>query len=296
MTPRYIPTILRRELSVDYLVTVHYFEYAKDYVFKGERHDFWELLYVDKGEVEVMADDTGYRLKQGDMIFHKPNEFHSVFANGVVAPNLAVITFGSASPAMRFFENGIFKAGEPERALLARILSEARNAFVSELDDPSTPQLVRSAHAPFGGEQLIGVLLEQLLIGLVRRGTHQEPSVKISSSVKQRSDQDLVKRIIAYMEDNVFGNLSFSDVCRFSAQSATNLKTIFKAVTDMGVMEYYRRLKIEQAKRMLREGDGNITQIADKLGYTSVHYFSRYFKRATGMTPSEYTLSLQAKL
>ena len=75
----------------------------------------------------------------------------------------------------------------------------------------------------------------------------------------------------------------------------TNLKTIFKSVTGMGVMEYYRGLKIDAAKTLLREGGGNITQIADKLGYTSVNYFSRYFKQATGMTPSEYTQSIQAK-
>ena len=72
-------------------------------------------------------------------------------------------------------------------------------------------------------------------------------------------------------------------------------KTLFKSVTGLGVMEYYRLLKIERAKRMLREGEGNITQVADRLGYASVHYFSRYFKQATGMTPTEYTLSLQLK-
>ena len=97
------------------------------------------------------------------------------------------------------------------------------------------------------------------------------------------------------MEDNLCNGLSFAQVCRFSAQSATNLKTIFKAATGMGVMEYYRMLKIEYAKRLLREGSGNITQIADRLGYASVHYFSRHFKQATGMTPSEYTQSIQAK-
>ncbi len=66
------------------------------------------------------------------------------------------------------------------------------------------------------------------------------------------------------MEDNLCSGLSFAQVCRFSAQSATNLKTIFKAATGMGVMEYYRMLKIEYAKRLLREGSGNITQIADR--------------------------------
>ena len=291
----YQPTALRRDIAVPAVVTVHYFEYARDYVFEGEKHDFWELLYVDKGEVEVMADDTGYCLKQGEMIFHKPGEFHNVFANGLVAPNLVVVAFVCASPAMAYFEGKVVKAEEVERELLARIVHEARDAFSNPLDDPGSLKLERASSSAFGSEQMIGLLLEQMLIRMVRRGAQRDVAVKTSSSVKRRSDHDLVQRIIAYMQDNACGTLTFSQVCRFSAQSATNLKTIFKSVTGMGVMEYYRGLKIDAAKTLLREGGGNITQIADKLGYTSVNYFSRYFKQATGMTPSEYTQSIQAK-
>ncbi len=291
----YEPTVLRRDLAVPAVVTVHYFEYAKNYVFEGERHDFWEFLYVDKGEVEVMAGDTGYCLKQGEMIFHKPGEFHNVFANGMVAPNLVVVAFVCTSPAMAYFEEKVVKAEEVERELLARIVHEARDAFANPLDNPGSLRMERATSSAFGSEQMIGLLLEQMLIRMVRRGAERDRAVKTSSSVKRRSDHDLVQRIIGYMQENACGTLTFSQVCRFSAQSATNLKTIFKSVTGMGVMEYYRSLKIDAAKTLLREGGGNITQIADKLGYTSVNYFSRYFKQATGMTPSEYTQSIQAK-
>ncbi len=291
----YIATELEMALPIQKIITVHYFEYAKDYVFEGERHNFWEFLYVDKGEVEVMAGEVGYRLRQGEMIFHKPNEFHNVFANGVVAPNLVVVSFECGAPAMEYFEGKVIAAGEDERTLLARIVKEARDAFSSPLDDPGTVQLERATSHAFGSEQMIAILLQEMLIRLIRRGVEESRSIKISSSVKLRSDNDLVKRVIAYMEENAAGSLTFSQVCRFSAQSATNLKTIFKSVTGYGVMEYYRKLKIETAKTLLREGNGNITQIADRLGYASVHYFSRYFKQATGMTPSEYTMSIQAK-
>ncbi len=291
----YVATALEMALPIQRIVTVHYFEYAKNYVFEGECHNFWEILYVDKGEVEVMAGDVGYRLRQGEMIFHKPNEFHNVFANGVVAPNLVVISFECDAPAMAYFEGKVIAAGEDEHTLLARIVREARDAFSNPLDDPNTKILERASSHAFGSEQMIAILLQEMLIRLVRRGVADAHGVKISSSVKSRSDNDLVKRVIAYMEENAYGSLTFSQVCRFSAQSATNLKTIFKAVTGYGVMEYYRRIKIETAKTMLREGNGNITQIAERLGYASVHYFSRYFKQATGMTPSEYTLSIQAK-
>ncbi len=291
----YIPTPLRRLITIEALVSVHYFEYAKNYVFEGEKHDFWELLYVDKGEVEVMADDRGYRLTQGEIIFHKPGEFHNVFANGVVAPNLVVAAFVCRSPDMVYFEKKVLMAGADERELLARIIHEARDAFSSPLDDPRTLQLERASSSAFAAEQMVGQLLEQLLIRLVRRGAEPVKNLKVSSSIKRRSDHDLVERIKGYMEERLETGLTFPEVCRYSAQSATNLKTLFKSVTGMGVMEYYRKMKIDAAKTMLREGRGNVTQIADQLGYASVHYFSRHFKQATGMTPSEYTQSIQAK-
>ena len=295
MNQQYTKTVLRREFSIDALITVHYFEYNKTYRFDGESHPFWELLYVDKGAVNVTADGVARHLEQGDLIFHKPNEFHSVFADGVVAPNLVVISFECSAPAMSRFDSAVFKAGETERTLLARIINEAKNAFLPPLGDPTTTVLHPNDDAPLGSQQMIALMMEQLLISLLRRDSNAAFG-RIASSIKSRSDNDLVDRIIEFMQENLFGNLTFSDVCRFSAQSATNLKTIFKSVTGDGVMSYYRTLKINEAKRMLREGDGNITQIADRLGYNSVHYFSRYFKRVTGMTPSEYTLSIQAKL
>lgn len=148
----FTPTVLAKAIDIPAVVTVHYFEYAKDYVFEGESHDFWELLYVDKGEVEVMADKTGYRLRQGDMIFHKPGEFHNVFANGVVAPNLVVVAFLCESPGMRYFEGKILRTGADERELLARLVNEARDAFSCPLDDPHTTRMERASSSAFGSE------------------------------------------------------------------------------------------------------------------------------------------------
>jgi AraC-like DNA-binding protein len=279
---------------VDALVSVHYFEHAKDYVFEGEKHNFWELVYVDKGCVEVIADDQGFELEQGQILFHKPNEFHNLYANGTVAPNLVVVSFVCRSPAMSFFENRIAYLSARQRDLLARVVEEGKRAFSSPLGDPYTLELTRAEDVPFAAEQLLGLSLEALLIDMIRNATLVSGNTKPSSSIKKRSDNDLVNRIIHYMEEHLNERLSFSTICQYSAQSATNLKTIFKAVTGQGVMEYYRGLKIRQAKILLRESDGNITQIADDLGYTSVQYFSRHFKQATGMTPREYTLSVQA--
>lgn len=129
----YVKTVLKEEIIIKKIVSVHYFEFAKDYVFEGEKHDFWEFLYVDKGKAEVMADMQGYELKQGEMIFHKPNEFHNVWVNGKVAPNIVVAAFECKSRAMRFFENKILRIGDYEKNLLAQVVREAGEAFSSPL-------------------------------------------------------------------------------------------------------------------------------------------------------------------
>ena len=61
---------LKRPFEVDEVVSVHYFEYASNYCYEGEQHDFWEFLYVDKGELHVRAGSRELTMKRGQMIFH----------------------------------------------------------------------------------------------------------------------------------------------------------------------------------------------------------------------------------
>lgn len=292
----YVKTTLKDQLTIKKIVTLHYFEYAKDYIFEGEKHDFWEFLVVDKGEVEVMADSKCYMLKQGDMIFHKPGEFHNVWANGKVAPNLVVIAFECNSEAIRYFENKILSIGDYEKNLLAQIIREAKAAFLSPLDVPSLKKMKKNPDSPFGCEQLIRIHLEQMLIYMIRKDSGAKPLSKLSTSVRERSYEDMLKRVLAFLNDNVSSNITFEDVCRFTSLSKTKLKVLFKEKSGMSVMEYYKKLKIEEAKKMIREGEHNFTQIADMLGYTSIHYFSRHFKKATDMTPSQYASSVKIKI
>jgi AraC-like DNA-binding protein len=292
----YVKTHLIKKISIQKIVTVHYFEYAKDYLYKGEKHDFWEFLYVDKGEIEVTADIQRYMLRQGEMVFHKPNEFHNLWANGKIAPNLIVISFECKSKAMAFFENKIIQIGDFEKNLLAQIIREAQDAFAFPLNIPSVKKLEKNKHSPFGCEQLFQLYLELFLISLIRKGDSVGKEKRLSFASKENSNEDLTHKIIAYLNENVMRNLSFEDVCRFSNLSKTNLKTIFKETTGFCVMEYFKKLKIEAAKKIIREEQYNFTEVAAQLGFSSLQHFSRRFKKATDMTPSEYASSVKIKV
>lgn len=286
-------------LTIHEIYSIHYFEYMCDFSFPGESHNFWEFLCVDKGEVNVVAGKKFHSLKKGDIIFHRPNEFHNVKSNGLIAPNLVVMSFACNSPVMTFFEEKILQVGEPERRLLAQIIQEARHIFAGRLDNPYQEELIRSECPRFAGEQLIRIYLEQLLIELIRRYMVDTPPSSASSSaftksVKQKADSALFAQIQEYMEDHIHESLTIENICKSNSIGRSQLQKLFRNGSGYGAIEFFSRMKIDLAKKMIREDQYNFTQIADRLGFSSIHYFSRQFKRLTGMTPSEYASSIKA--
>lgn len=283
-------------LTIHDVYSIHYFEYMCDFSFPGESHDFWEFLCVDKGEVNVLAGEKFHVLKKGDIIFHKPNEFHNVKSNGLIAPNLVVISFSCSSPAMSFFEEKILQISEPERLLLGQIIQEAKHVFEGRLDDPYQEELIRSENSRFAGEQLIRLYLEQLLIQLIRRYMVHTPTPNppIVKSIKQKADGELFAQVLKYMETHVCETLTIEQICKSNSIGRSQLQKLFRTKSGYGAIEYFSRMKVDLAKQMIRENHYNFTQIADALGFSSIHYFSRQFKQITGMTPSEYASSIKA--
>ncbi len=289
----YIGTTLEDCLHIDELFTIHYFEYTGKFLFTGESHDFWEFVCVDKGSVKICMDETELTLHKGEIAFHEPNEFHNVSTYSQVAPNLVVISFKCNSPLMDFFKQKVFKIDEKERSLLAKILVEAQNLFDTPLNNPYTMEMKKKHNVPIGSEQLIRVYLECFLLNLIRRNSSSKQEIQLPVT---KSSTDIFRRVSDYMEDNLPARLSIETICRDNMIGRTQLQNVFQKEAGMGVIEYFSKLKIQNAKHMIRIGSLNFTQISEQLGYTSIHYFSRQFKKLTGMTPSEYASSVKAMM
>lgn len=287
-----VPT--QTTIAIERIITLFYFEYTKDFVYRGETHDFWELLFVDKGQVEVMADTEGYQLEQGDIIFHKPNEFHSIWANGKIAPNLIVATFVSESPSMQFFENKILKVKDDEKSVLAKMIQERARCINKGLDEDFTMDDIK-ADEVFGAQQLIKIYLQILLISLVRNNTAVNHEERISLLARHRVEDDIVKRMINFMNENIGANLSLDDFSKEFALSRTRLKSLFHENMDTSIIHFFRCLKIEKAKDLMREKKYNFTEIAEILGFSSISYFSNVFSQIAHMTPTEYITSVKFK-
>jgi len=130
--------------------------------------------------------------------------------------------------------------------------------------------------------------LESLLILLIRQGTQIANTERSSQTAKHHNEQMIADSIIHLLTEHIYDNLSLDDVCSTVCFSKSYLKRLFKSRTGFSIMDYYHNLKIEKAKLMLREGDMTITQIAETLGFSTIHYFSRMFRQRTGVSATEF--------
>ena len=291
----YKSVVLEDSVTINRIISVHYFQYMSDFSFPGESHDFWELVCVDRGEIDALAGDRRLTLKKGNILFHKPNEFHNVLTNGKVSPSLVVIGFECHSPAIKSFEDQLMSVQDTEKELLAQIIVEARNTFSGRLDDPYQEELIfNSEPLTFGSAQLISHYLEQLMIHLYRRYFSYSLPVRSSRFLAEASSgNDTYNRIVRYMEEHLGERMTIDRICRDNLVGRSQLQQLFRDTKGCGVIEFFSMMKIDTAKQMIRDNQLNFTQIADRLGYNSIHYFSRQFKQITTMTPSEYATSIR---
>lgn len=115
------------------------------------------------------------------------------------------------------------------------------------------------------------------------------PANKKSRNIASNSISELITE---YMKSNLYSNLSLKELCSHFMMGKTQFCKIFQENIGRSPMDYYAELRINEAKKLLRERNDSVAQIADKLGYSSIHTFSRAFKKAVGFSPTAYLQSI----
>ena len=285
----YIHHSIRTPIRVGELVTIHYFEYDKDYRYNGERHDFWELVYADRGRVISTCEGEEHLLSDGDLLLLPPNCFHTIRADRAKPANVFIISFTETGGALDGLGGRRLPLSATMKELIHSMVREGEGAFVLPMSRVSYQRLQPREDAPFGGEQMIKMRLEELLILLCRR----EASPKPWGADKARYDDDIAARVLQMLEEHIYGRLTLSDITAAMGYGKTYLSNIFKRVYGKSIMDCYTQLKINEAKYLLREGSMSVSQISDSLGFSSPQYFSKRFAAMAKMPPRQYAGSVR---
>lgn len=278
------------EINVAQLANIHYFEFAKQYHTSGDRHSFRELVYVDNGAIYVEAENFSGELMKNQLIIHTDNELHSLYCNSPMPPNVIIIGFECECPLLDEFARSPITLSTDLVKMLTEVIKEGRNVFEPPYDVPNVKDMKKKRNAPFGSDQLLKLRFEIFLINLIRSRDDNTPAHEAPPDSKK------MKEIYAYIEANFNKSITLDELCFLFNTNKTTLCNRFRESYGTTVIDYVNRKRIQLAKIKLREGNENITQIAAELGFNSVHYFSRLFKKYENLSPSEYIASIKSKL
>ncbi len=279
--PRYE---VKRVVEIKKLVSFFCHIDPPGFVFKGESHNFWELVVVLDGKAVICADDKILRLEKGQAVWHKPGEFHSVRTDGDAPLYLGVISFYGD---IMFDVTGKSYAVKDElRELFIRLRMEAGSVFEFHGIEGESPILIKSLKPGKELEQQMIVSRMEYLFASVIAGDTVQMSRKPSAS------EENYLRIIETITSNLSNRLSISEIAAKCNMSVSNAKRIFSKYAGCGISVYYNGVVITEAKKLLSDGM-SVCDVAIALGFSSQNYFSSFFKRITGKSPSEWKSDLK---
>lgn len=178
-----------------------------------------------------------------------------------------------------------------EQALINLYGDKAKQAEmrdISGFDDPLLVQLLsclrNELQQPDASRMFVQGIGQSIAIHLARN------YVQFSDSIKAKSKLPgyLIKKITDWMKANLAEEFRLSRLAQQAQMSDFHFNRLFKKTIGMPPSQYLIHLRIEEAKKQLRETKQSILEIANNVGYANPSHFARLFRKETGLTPREY--------
>lgn len=241
--------------------------WSPDFVFAGEVHDFWELMYVAEGTVEVTQDDRIYRLTAGELILHAPMKFHSIRSTESSSPHVLIITFSVQGYLPVKLGEGFFVLPQQEQTSCLQLLGQIL-AFVQG-----------TVETHYAGQECADKL-SAFLISLMNNHAVQEALFETHETYTYRE-------LAAIMQKELYTNITMEEIAARLPVSHSHMKALFHRYAGMAPKHYYSRLRLTEAIRLMQDGLSP-SETADRMNFSSPNYFSYFFKKMTGQPPSVY--------
>ena len=282
-------------VSVQAIVTA---DYVQGLFPAGSMHSHdsaWELCACLSGETVLIKENRQILLRAGELAFVQPGCQHDISSSHKesVAFVVSFTCSDSSGQYLHLMENTLLPANETVVPLLENIKSELLTTFEQNYEPMHLCHFVPSTDSPLGAEQMICCYLELTILMLLRNMTMDQGRLCPTGKLRGALQIYLVDQVTNYIQAHLHEKLSVEQIAAHFHYSRSRLSTIYKEITGFGIRERIIYERINRAKIMLAEGNKPVFQIAEELGFSAPHYFSRVFTEVVGCSPREYIIMLR---
>ena len=269
LNPPYVYNRILSTINIPEIMAYYYTIKSPNYNFKGEKHNIYELTFVDSGRLETTIDDEKYELNPSDLIIYGKNQFHTQAVNGNSSCSYLTVMFNMECNDDTLICNRVFHC---RKELYKAIRTFAKNI---------------SSTIPYS-DNLILTNFHEIIIRIFQYDYLGEEESKLYSETNQHFQDELLEKILEYINNMICEPITIEELCGKFSISRSSLQTFFKNNLNTSPKKYINELKLSKSKQLIKENKYTISEIAFMLGFNSVHYFSRAFTQFYEINPSEY--------
>ncbi|MBP1962832.1 AraC family transcriptional regulator [Paenibacillus aceris] len=254
----------------------------------------YELLFLMEGNLEVTVEGQTYEGSPGDVFFFKPNERHTICSKGSQTIRQPHIHFDINMQPDSQEVTVSFKSRDQ--------MSEKEQGWFRDDLLSSHPYVIPHHFRPRDPARF-----EQLLFDVITEYETKPPyyEFRVKSGMLDllahllreqyygsRTNKDgqfeFLSEIRTYIDIRVNQPVTLEELTNKFHVSKFHLIHLFKNMFQMTPIQYHQHIRMERAKNMIQFSNTPISQIADQLGFTNIHTFSRAFKTVLGQSPSQF--------
>ena len=269
-------------ISVKGIFTVLSPDLSRCNIGKTEAHNFPEIFYLEKGRHRIIIDGVAEELSTGQMVIYAPNSYHSL--GGTSESVVSIISFDADGDALIPICNRVITLTTSEERRLSEVIKLASVCFGGLISSGEKTEMTLCEGTDEYKLNRIKLMLEAFLADLVENELHRKEAAESKSA---RWDAEY-RNAITFMRENAHKRMSLAELAEGCDMSVSKLKLLFREKNGEPPVACFLRLKIDEAKRLIKLNNMNFSEISAALGFESIHYFSRLFKKIAGETPSEY--------
>ena len=252
-------------------------KYDSDWHSTLHTHPFTELFYVVDGKGEFNIQGQRFPVKPNDFVIINPQVEHTELSSPdepleYIVLGINGLSFSNLTPVSEGGHPFSFFNLRDEQKDILRYL----NAMVQEATSQSMSY-----------ELVCHNLLEILLIKILR---HQHFDLEVGKQSQATKDISFIKH---YLETYYHESIQLEDLASMTHLSRFYISHSFKKEIGMSPMEYLIAIRIKESKILLRTTNYSISQVADIVGFTTPTYFSKQFRKSTGISPTDYREQFQ---
>lgn len=240
------------------------------------KQELFEITFVERGNGNIRVDETTYPMQKNDLQFSFENERHKLHA----APD---------SP-FRFFYLALSPTPNTICETIVSKLHEhcKENGCIFSCPDIFEP--VKNLLSEFYNksvfyEERIEALIVNILISLYRKIVNKTTEKQIENPTQKG---ELIYNIINYVNSRQNTLVTLKEISENFFYNYDYISRSFKDVMQISLREYLYDMRLNFAAQLLASSDKSITEIAENIGYSCIHSFSRSFKAKFGISPEKY--------